>query len=82
MSITHPRTIGPSSSLAAALSRVAAVVAAAFTRAERSHHCRLGFAFVSPEVLRDIHLSAEEATGLPSQQPDLPFFMQTDFDRR
>jgi hypothetical protein len=60
---------------------ICAALAEAWTRAERSHHRRLGFAMVSPEVLHDIGLSAEETTGLPSWQPDLPFFMQTGFGR-
>jgi hypothetical protein len=51
-------------------------------RAEQSHHRRLGFALVSADVLRDIRISAEEATGLSSRQPDLPFFMQTGFGCR
>jgi hypothetical protein len=68
--------------LGAILSHLGDRFAEACERAERSHHRRLGFAFVSPEVLRDIRMSAEEATGLPSRQPDLPFFMQTDFGRR
>lgn len=66
----------------AVLSDLGDWLASAWARAERSHHRRLGFSLVSPEVLRDIRISAEEATGLPSRQPDLPFFMQTDFDRR
>jgi hypothetical protein len=61
---------------------IRAALADAWTRAERSHHRRLGFALLSPEILRDIRLPAEEATGLPSRQADLPFFMQTGFGRR
>ncbi len=83
MTITHPRTARESlcTACAAALARVAATAAAAFAWAERSQHRRLGFAFLPPEVLRDIRMSAEEATGLPSHRPDLPFFMQPGFER-
>lgn len=84
MSITHDSTrrAARHPGLGSFFARLRAHAAEGFARAERSHHRRLGFAFVSPEVLRDIRLSAEEATGLPSQQQDLPFFMQTGFDRR
>lgn len=58
------------------------IAAAAIARAERSKHRRLGFAFLPPEVLQDIAMSAEEATGQGSYRPDLPFFMQPGFGRR
>jgi hypothetical protein len=61
------------------LARTAAAVADAFARAEHAHHRRLGFSCVTPEMLRDMRLSAEDATGLPSQETDLPFFMQAGF---
>ena len=67
--------------VAAILERVGAAIGAACARAERSHQRRLGYASLTAETLRDIGMSAEDATGLPSGHPDLPFFMQTGFGR-
>ena len=80
MSTTHSDTARHG--LGAVLARLGDHLAEACARAELSHRRRLGFASVSPEVLRDIRMSAEEATGLRSRQPDLPFFMQTGFAAR
>ena len=80
MSISHHDTAG--FTLGALFAHLSGLATTAFMRAEQSHQRRLGYAEVSAEVQRDISLSSEEATGLSSHQPDLPFYMQTGFGRR
>ncbi len=54
------------------LSRFLARVEAAMTGQRRLAELR-------PETLSDTGLSAEDLTGLPTHDPDLPFFMQSGF---
>lgn len=63
MSITHTDTAGHG--IGALFTRLCALASEVFERAERSHHHRLGSAFVSPEALRDVGLAAQQACGRP-----------------
>ena len=44
-----------------------------------AHARRAELVQIDASTCRDICLSAEDATGISSYQPDLPFFMQSGF---
>ncbi len=46
---------------------------------EIAHARRAELAHIDAATSRDIGLSAEDATGISTHQPDLPFFMQAGF---
>ena len=48
-------------------------------RAGKAHALRRELASLPPDTLRDTGLPPEEATGISTYQPDLPFFMQSRF---
>lgn len=47
-----------------------------------AHARRCALDGVTPADVRDIGLAREDATGVPTIQPDLPFFMQSGFGRK
>lgn len=49
---------------------------------DKAHARRCELASLPQTVMSDTGLSPEDATGIASHQPDLPFFMQSGFDRR
>lgn len=51
-------------------------------RIDEAHARRRIHDTLPAEAERDTGLSREELTGVPAWQPDLPFFMQSGFDRR
>ena len=54
---------------------------ASVARVNKAHAMRFELASLPQDVLRDTGLSPEDATGIASHQPDLPFFMQSGFGR-
>ena len=50
-----------------------------FARVEAAMARQSRLSAVRPEAERDTGLSAEELTGAPSHDPDLPFFLQAGF---
>lgn len=46
---------------------------------EIAHARRAELAQIDAPTIRDIGMSAEDATGINSYQADLPFFMQSEF---
>lgn len=48
---------------------------------DKAHAKRCELASLPQDVLRDTGLSSEDAAGIASYQPDLPFFMQDGFGR-
>ena len=50
-------------------------------RMKNAHARRCELASLPEDVLSDTGLSPEDATGIASYQPDLPFFMQDGFGR-
>lgn len=46
---------------------------------ETAHARRTDLASLNAHTCRDIGMSAGDATGISSHQPDLPFFMQAGF---
>ena len=55
---------------------------AAFTGLSKAHARRHELASLPKDIQRDTGLSPEEATGISSFQPDLPFFLQRGFGHR
>ena len=51
-------------------------------RVNLAHARRAGYKHITDEIRRDIGLPPEGIAGQPAHQPDLPFFMQSGFDRR
>jgi hypothetical protein len=49
---------------------------------DNAHALRCELASLPQNVMSDTGLSPEDATGIASHQPDLPFFMQSGFGRR
>lgn len=47
-----------------------------------AHARRCTLDSVTPDDVRDIGLAREDATGIPTRQPELPFFMQSGFGRK
>lgn len=47
-----------------------------------AHSRRRTLEGVTPADVRDMGLAREDATGIPTWQPDLPFFMQSGFCRK
>lgn len=65
--------------------RIAAGLAAARTsrkKVEEAHAARSTLASFSDAEFRDTCIDPSDATGIPSSQPDLPFFMQSGFGRK
>ena len=58
------------------------VLRASVARVDKAHAQRCELVSLPQDVLRDTGLSPEDATGIVSHQPDLPFFMQDGFGRR
>ena len=50
-------------------------------RVDKAYARRCELASVPQDLLRDIGLCPEDATGIASHQPDLPYFMQNGFGR-
>lgn len=50
-------------------------------RVDKAHARRCELASLPQNVMSDTGLSPEDATGIASHQPDLPFFMQSGFGR-
>ena len=48
---------------------------------DKAHSRRCELASLPQNVASDTGLSPEDATGIASHQPDLPFFMQSGFGR-
>ena len=48
---------------------------------DKAHALRCELASLPQNVMSDTGLSPEDATGIASHQPDLPFFMQNGFGR-
>jgi hypothetical protein len=44
-----------------------------------AHARRCALESITPADVRDIGMAREDATGMPTRQPDLPFFMQSGF---
>ena len=63
------------------LARWLRVLLASVARVNKGHAIRFELASLPQDVLRDTGLSPEDATGIASHQPDLPFFMQSGFGR-
>jgi hypothetical protein len=64
---------------------IADVLAAARTsrqRVEKAHAARCTLASFSDAEFHDTGIDPSDATGIPSWQPDLPFFMQSGFGRK
>jgi hypothetical protein len=79
----HPPTDGSAlARLGSALLRALSAARNRFGAAGIAHARRCRLDQVSPEILRDIGISREDATGVKSQQPELPFFMQSGFGGR
>ena len=57
------------------------VLRASVARVDKAHAQRCELVSLPQDVLRDTGLSPEDATGIVSHQPDLPFFMQDGFGR-
>ena len=47
-----------------------------------AHACRRTLDAVTAADVRDMGLAREDATGIPTMQPELPFFMQSGFGRK
>ena len=65
--------------------RIAAVLAAprrSRHRVEEAHAARCTLASFSGAEFQDTGIDPSDATGIPSWQPDLPFFMQSGFGRK
>ena len=54
---------------------------ASVVRVNKAHARRCELTSLPQDVLSDTGLSPEDATGIASYQPDLPFFMQDGFGR-
>ncbi len=54
---------------------------ASVARVENAQARRCELASLPQDLLRDTGMSAQDATGIARQQPDLPFFMQDGFGR-
>lgn len=54
---------------------------ASVARVDKAHARRCELASLPQDLLSDTGLSPEDATGIASNQPDLPFFMQDGFGR-
>ena len=50
-------------------------------KVNKAHARRCELASLPQNVMSDTGLSPEDATGIASHQPDLPFFMQSGFGR-
>jgi hypothetical protein len=64
---------------------IAAVFSASRTslhKVEVAHISRCDLASFSAEEFQDTRIDPSDATGIPSWQPDLPFFMQSGFGRK
>jgi uncharacterized protein YjiS (DUF1127 family) len=57
-------------------------VRASVARVNEAHEKRCDLASMPCDLASDTGLSPEDATGIASHQPDLPFFMQSGFGRR
>lgn len=66
----------------ARLGRLAGRIEARAGRADAAHDARCRLEAVPDEVARDGGLAPEDATGIATWQPDLPFFMQRGFGKR
>ena len=64
------------------LARWLHVLLASVARVDKAHARRCELASLPQDVLSDTGLSPDDATGIASHQPDLPFFMQDGFGRR
>ena len=51
-------------------------------KAEAAHASRCIRASFTAEAFQDTGIDPSDATGIPSWQPDLPFFMQRGFGRK
>ena len=51
-------------------------------RVEDAHAARCTLAAFSEQDFQDTGIDPSDATGIPPQQPDLPFFMQSGFGRK
>jgi uncharacterized protein YjiS (DUF1127 family) len=58
------------------------VLRASIARVDKAHARRRELAGLPQDLLSDTGLSPEDATGIASHQPDLPFYMQNGFGRR
>ena len=66
-------------------SRIAAILAGARTswqRVEDAHAARYTFSSFSDAEFHDTGIDPSDATGIPSWQSDLPFFMQSGFGKK
>ena len=63
------------------LARWLRILRASVGRVDKAHARRCELASLPQDVLRDTGLPPEDATGIASYQPDLPFFMQNGFGR-
>ena len=63
------------------LSRWLQPLRASVARVSKAHARRCELANLPQNVMSDTGLSPEDATGIASYQPDLPFFMQSGFGR-
>ena len=54
---------------------------ASVAKVNKAHAKRCELASLPQNVMSDTGLSPEDATGIASHQPDLPFFMQSSFGR-
>lgn len=84
-SISNIGTTGPhnlSTVQQRATSRISQWTATArswLTRSSKAHNESCTLDALPKDIRRDIGMSPEDATGIPSWQPDLPFFMQGGF---
>ncbi len=63
------------------LSRWLRALRASVAGVDKAHALRCELASLPQNVMSDTGLSPEDATGIASYQPELPFFMQSGFDR-
>ena len=64
------------------LARWLRLMLASVARVDKAQARRCALASLPQDILSDTGLSPEDATGIASHQPDLPFFMQNGFGRR
>ena len=63
------------------LARWLRILRASVVRVDKAHARCCELASLPQDVLRDTGMFPEDATGIASHQPDLPFFMQNGFGR-
>ena len=64
------------------LARWLRLMLASVARVDKAHAWRCALASLPQDFLSDTGLSPDDATGIASHQPDLPFFMQDGFGGR